>query len=247
MRLMLLLLSLVVAAPAYACCITVTPRGVWFFDKSVAVGYARWTVSGAFIVEKVVRGDLRTGQTIRHESWPCANPTAGELYLISRNCHAGDCRIGWASGDDATNMQRYLDRAHVETHGAILEKAIAWASGELPFAEFRDWIDTVAVDAPSDGDHAFAISLVADLSDLLSELAVLPEEARAELDLSELVKLAKAFPAGAAEEFDDQVDAAQEAAHGEIELPYRRDYEDELLATIEKAEDVLRQRFPSRP
>lgn len=128
----------------FACLVEIS-YGVSFFDHSTGVAHARWNGEDAYIVESVVSGDLKIGQRLPHEFWPCDLLESGQRYLVSYNCRKDGCKVSSVKEQFAPELLDFLAHEHRETRKNILARALAWSEGEVPAADFWRWITTTAV------------------------------------------------------------------------------------------------------
>ena len=209
-------------------CVPVTPSGFWFFDDSTAVVYGRWNGDMMFVAERVIRGEAKVHETFVAETGPCAYPRTAELYLVSRNCRDGKCRVTWAELQHAPRLLKYLEARHFETHETVLAKALRWYAEQISDEEFDAWLSTVAHRHRGEQDDQFLDELIVELRWLLEELRpITRRHVRSELET--FAKMARSFPRGTANEFDARVEAS-----GNDDAPYRDDYEGDLLDAIKK-------------
>jgi len=216
-------------------CVTVAHRTARFFDGSVGVAEAVWR-GDSFVVDRVLRGDLRPGDRVPHALAPCNALNDGETYLISINCRPDvdlDCRILWSNRFDRLRLLWVLDHLHRETHERILAKSVAWLTGRISLPMFHDWIDT-AIIAPRDvGEDEFTRRLINDLSHFASTLSYLDDRETVRNEVDAFVRLARVFPRGTEEQFDAMFDAC-----GDKQAPSRGEYGDALIKALTEADRV---------
>jgi hypothetical protein len=237
-RAFLVAAAMLAASPLYACCISVTPRGINFFTSSNGVGWARWNGRDAFVVESVVHGDVKVGETLPHIERQCEYLQNAKLYFVSRFCNEKECSV-WAT--DETNAKRllqYLADAHYETHESVLAKTIDWTSGAISAPDFAVWLSTVAVKPGSHDEDAFVVQLVTELDNAANWIADLPKEANVDAEMQALAKLAREFPRGTEAEFDKTVDQSNDDARLWV------DYGDDVIAGVKKLLDAAIAKTP---
>ena len=223
-------------------CLGEYPRGIEFFAGTTAVAQARWNGTGAFVVERVIRGDARAGDSIAFAEPPddcVARLQTAKLYLVTRNCNREGCRIRWAGDDHAPRLLQYLDGAHRETHETVLAKATAWCAGELTLGDFTRWIESVEVEPRGERDDAFLQALVDELGSLAFDVSRLSPGQNIDKELRELMKLAVAFPAGTQAAFDQKVEDS-----GDNDAPLRDEFEAPLFRALRAAREAARKRSP---
>lgn len=212
-------------------CVPVTPPPAAFFDASRSVFFARATSEYEFTVERVVRGPARIGERFFVMPSPCARPVPGTLHLVSWQCPAEEeCAARWVREDEAAPMLAVLPHLHAETHQTMLAKALAWRNGRLSFEKFQRWITTATAKPWTRQDDLFTHDLLAALQDLVIVMEQLQDRSIVEEDLRAFAKLARAFPRGGADAFDDAVEAS-----GATDVRFHDEYVADLLEPLERA------------
>jgi len=189
-------------------------------------------------VKRVIRGRAKVDDAIPHRGDYCDALFAGKEYLVVTP-GAEEGRVRVTSQTFAPRMLEYLERAHRETHERVLAKTIAWCEHAMSQQEFRDWITTVAVKHRSQNEDEYLLRLIGALDNTSSIVGYMPAGVNVDAEMRELVKLARVFPRGTPEKFDDRLEAS-----GDREAPARAEYDMRLMRALDRVRDAAMAKTP---